>query len=611
MEEAVGKLWHKWITQASGTEFPDARVALPDVQKKIALWFHSFGGAPVLTIKAASREQWQARRSWLARIAGVEWQVQLCWKDNESLFLPGALTCFPDRALNEKLYLWLAALAALPADTHASGHWIQRSQQQVQQALALWPGLRKTYQMLVDAHLQLRPLPTSKNLQAQEQQLRDALRNPDQVVTTDIDPRTLAPVPLWLHPLPPATPSAQSSAPPPDITAETDQVTEIKSDHRRQGKQVDHSREDEGLLAFRLESLFSWAEFVNVDRPQEDDEELGAKQAANDLDEFAVSRKSGTVKQRLKFDLDLPASDYDDVSTHEGIKLPEWDYRKNLLLKDHCTLSLLYGRDIEPVPLPAHLRQSAKRVRAFFEHLALNKQWLRQQPQGSEVDWDAYLDTLTAWRSGQQEATAGLYKEMRRHQRDLSCLLLADLSLSTEAAVDDEHAVIDVVRDGLFLMSEALEATGDRFAIGGFSSKNRQHIRYYPIKHFNEPLNNQIRGRIQAIRPGFYTRMGAAIRYATRILATESSSRRLLFLLSDGKPNDVDRYEGRYGIEDTRKAIQDAQRQGIVPFCVTIDNRANEYLPYLFGHQHYVVVHHAQQLPARLPQLYARLTEMG
>src|SRR5690606_1595971 len=120
-----------------------------------------------------------------------------------------------------------------------------------------------------------------------------------------------------------------------------------------------------------------------------------------------------------------------------------------------------------------------------------------------------------------------------------------------------------------------------------------------------------IRGRIKAIKPGFYTRMGAAIRYATQQLSTEQNSHRLLLILSDGKPNDIDKYEGRYGIEDTRHAIKAAQRQGIIPYCVTIDNRANEYLPYLFGQQNYVVVHNARQLPARLPQLYARLTETG
>lgn len=606
MEEIVGKLWHKWITQAAEQEFPEARVELAGMQKKLALWFHAFGGLPALSLKAASREQWQARRTLLARIAGRESWAQLCWSDDENLFLPGALACFPQKELNEKLYLWLTALAAGTPPDDAS--WLQRSQAHVLATLQRWPGLRQTYQTLTEAHIAQRTTPDKPALAQQELLLRQALREPGSVQEESLDPRLLAPVPLWLHPFPPTTPARTPDAPA-DVQADSGQVKEIPGDHRRQGKQVDHQKEDEGLLAFRLESLFSWAEFVNVDRPQEEDEDLGAETAANDLDEFAVSKRSGTVKQRLKFDLDLPASDYDDLSQREGIKLPEWDYRKQRLQKDHCTLNLLETRHSEPMPLPEHLRHSARRVRAFFEHLALNKQWLRMQPQGSEVDWDAYLDTLTAWRTGQQESTAGLYKEMRRHQRDLSCLLLADLSLSTEAAVDDDHAVIDVVRDGLFLMSEAMQATGDRCAIAGFSSKHRHHVRYCAIKGFNEPLTNAVRGRIQAIRPGLYTRMGAAIRFATQALEKEKSSHRLLLLLSDGKPNDIDRYEGRYGIEDTRHAVKTARKQGIIPFCVTIDNRANEYLPYLFGQEHYVVVHHAKQLPSRLPQLYAKLTE--
>lgn len=607
MEEAVGKLWHKWVTRAAAAEYPAARVTLDDNQKRIALWFHAFGGDPGLSIKAATREHWQARRRWLARVAGAQLQAQFAWRDQQDLHLPGSIACFPTRALNESLYLWLAALTA--CDCGADDDWLLSSQRQVLQTLREWPGLRGHYDALVQAHLAQRPVQNEPALQGAEQLIRQALQRPGSVAAAAIDPRRLPPVPLWLHPFPPLPGEPDSTLPPADVTSETEQVREARTDHRRKGRKVDHSREDDGLLAFRLESLFSWTEFVNVDRPQEEDEDLGAKDAANDMEEFAVSRKSGTVKQRLKFDLDLPGSDYEDTTVQEGIKLPEWDYRKRRLQPDHCTLTLLHNRDSEAAALPGHLRHSARRVRAFFEHLALNKQWNRNQPQGSEIDWDAYMDALTAWRSGQQESTAGLYREMRRHHRDLSCLLLADLSLSTETAIDDRHTVIDVVRDGLFLMSEALHATGDRFAIAGFSSKNRQHIRYYPVKAFNEPLDNGVRGRIQGMRPGFYTRMGAAIRYATQQLEAESTSHRLLLLLSDGKPNDIDRYEGRYGIEDTRHAIQGARRKGMIPFCVTIDNRANEYLPYLFGPQQYVVIHNARELPARLPQLYARLTD--
>jgi nitric oxide reductase NorD protein len=154
MEEAVGKLWHNWITRAAQTEYPDARVELASIQKKISLWFHAFGGDPGLTIKAATREQWQAKRSLLARIAGLEWHVQLAWKNERDLLLPGAIALFPEKSLNEALYLWLAALTT--CDSSIDSDWLTTAQQQVQQVLQRWPGLRKTYDLLVQAHLKQR-----------------------------------------------------------------------------------------------------------------------------------------------------------------------------------------------------------------------------------------------------------------------------------------------------------------------------------------------------------------------------------------------------------------------------------------------------------------------
>lgn len=611
MEEAVGKLWHKWITRAAQRDFPDQKIELETIHQSVSLYFHAFGGDPGLTIKAATSEDWQAKRSFTERIAGKYWQVQLCWKDKECLFLPYSISAFPDIELNKKLYLWLAALAALPQpeiqNEEHSDNWIDKSQHNVLQTLKQWPGLQKTYLALAKAHIAQRQWPNKTALMDDERNIRQAILQPGTVQSTLQNPKLLEPAIVWLHPIPPEA-SPLDTNPLPEIEAESDKIDEVKSNSLRKAKRATHGKHDEGLLAFRLESLFSWAEFINIDRPEEDDEDLDAAKTANDLDEFAVSNRSGTVKKRLKFDLDLPGSDYDDHVIHRGTQLPEWDYRKQSLIPNYCNLDIMSSKDNTPCSLPSHLRKSAQKIRSIFEHMALQKQWMRMQHQGSEIDWDAYLDAVTRWKLG-QESHIGLFKEVKQHHRDLSCLLLADLSLSTEAAVDDEHAVIDVIRDALFLMSEALSASGDRYAIAGFSSKQRHMIRYYPMKGFHEPISDKIRGNIHAIRPGFYTRLGAAIRYATQSLEKEKTSHRLLMILSDGKPNDVDRYDGRYGIEDTRMAILQAKKSGIVPFCVTIDNRANEYLPYLFGHEHYVVIRNAKQLPEKLPQLYRKLTE--
>ena len=201
-----------------------------------------------------------------------------------------------------------------------------------------------------------------------------------------------------------------------------------------------------------------------------------------------------------------------------------------------------------------------------------------------------------------------VYRDFRNQERDLSCLLLADLSLSTDTYINNDSRIIDVIQDSMYLFSEALTATQDQFALYGFSSRHRSHIRFNQIKSFDEVYTDTVRGRIAASKPGYYTRMGAAIRHACELLNKQPTEQKLLLLLTDGKPNDLDKYEGRYGTEDTRMALVEARKLGIKPFCVTIDEQAEDYLPYLFGQTSYAFIKKAEDLPKKLPMLYARLT---
>jgi nitric oxide reductase NorD protein len=207
-----------------------------------------------------------------------------------------------------------------------------------------------------------------------------------------------------------------------------------------------------------------------------------------------------------------------------------------------------------------------------------------------------------------QSDKQNLYKKRCRNERDISCLVLADLSMSTDAGINADQRVIDVIRDSILVFSEALLEAGDPFAIYGFSSIKNKQVRFHLVKNFAETYNDGIRGRILSIKPGFYTRMGASIRQATQILEQQNSQQRLLLIISDGKPNDIDHYEGRYGIEDTRKAIQEAKFLGLQPFCITIDEEGSDYLPYLFGDQGFAVIKDIARLPSLLPKLYLNLT---
>ena len=611
MEEWVGQVWHRIVTRAARREYPQAAVRLDEIRQPASVLFRALGGDGGLRIEAANETASGARRTLLSRIAGSNRQVALAWRDEDTLRLPASIAWYAERDLNRQLYLWLAALATRAGSY--PGDWLQQNAAATADLLAAHPGLAQRYRTLVDHHLLQRPdperLPAGEAVQ--EVMIRQALLEPASVqgplVRAGHAPQ---PVPLWLHPAPPALQQAVEAADHSDLDQEQDDQHSQSgdSDQRRRGERVEAQDGRDGLLAFRLESLFTRAEYVPVDRTTEENEDEDAQSALEDMEVVSVASDRRRVATRLRFDLDLPPEDNDDLYLGAGVPLPEWDYRQQRLLPDHCRLQAMQARDAGLAGVPAHLQVKARRLRRLFEAFKPRRHWLSGQADGSEPDLNALLDFNVDRLRGLRPADARLYRSFRNAERDMSCLLLADLSLSTDAWVNNEQRIIDVVRDSLFLFSEALQATGDRFAMYGFSSRRRNHIRFHTLKQFNETCNDAVRGRIQAIKPGYYTRMGAAIRHATGLLEKEPSGQKLLLLLTDGKPNDLDRYEGRYGIEDTRRAIQEAHEHGVRPFCVTIDEKAGEYLPYLFGSSSYVLVRNAGELPAKLPLLYARLT---
>ncbi len=606
VEEWVGSVWHRFITRRANPDFPEARVELESMQRPLSLLFRAMGGASGVGVEAASARDLLLRRNLLQQVAGTCKQLPVAWCDASNLRLPQSLAVYPEVSLNQDLYRWLALLAAQAGPMR---HWARDNQRWTQAILEHFPAMRPRYQRLVEAHLQLRPDPSQlpKAEAALEAALCQALREPGSVSQFPRSERAPWPLPLWLYPADNlGEPQAAQRAEEGEGNLEAPPGGESRQ--RKRARRVDESSSKGGLLLFRLENLFSWSEHIELDRCGDDTEDLDAARVAEDLDELALSRQRMRQGGGLKLDLDLPAADFDDVPLGEGIKLPEWDYRKQCLQKDFVNLQLMLPRGAEAKPLPLHLSPLARRLRRQFEHLRNDRQWLRQQPQGSELDMQAWLDFHVERQNGQC-AERGLFMEQRQNRRDLACLLLADLSMSTDAHLDNEHRVIDVVIDSLLLFGEALSAVGDPFALYGFSSLRRQQVRMQELKSFRQPYGDETRGRIQALKPGYYTRMGAAIRQATELLGNCKQRRKLLLLVTDGKPNDLDLYEGRYGVEDTRQAVMEARKQGLLPFCITIDREAGDYLPYMFGANGYTLIKEPQQLPFRLPQLYKQLTQ--
>lgn len=626
MEETVGKLWHRLITRAAGGHYPGAVVRLKDMERMAGVLFRALGGDPGLRVAAATADPHGARRNLLARIAGANERIARARMDESALRLPAEIDAFPERELNRDLYLWLAALAAghrlLPAAPPDIGsnarhtQELQRNQQATLLALRSWPGLEARYRRLVTATLRQRPaperLPPPEALH--ERLLRQAIEAPGSVPEWPTLPaRTPPPLPmlLWLS-ASDAQPAPTSAA---GARAEAGAARPGTRDTEREAhraERVQAPQDKHGLLMiFRAESLLSVAEFLKVKRSTDDEPDEHAADAAANLEQLALASDEERVASKIRFDLDLPSAAEDDVVLGTGIALPEWDYRKRLLRADHVRLTELAPAPSDPraapVQLPPHLRATAKQLQRQFAALMPARRWIKAQPDGSELDLNAVVRAATDRATGRHPSDQ-LHLALEKRERDLACLALADLSLSTDAWVSATARVIDVIRDSLLLFGETLAKSGDRFALCGFSSVKRSNVRFHRLKDFDQRFDDRVRGRLMAIKPGYYTRLGAAIRHASQLLEAQPAARRILLILSDGKPNDLDLYDGRYGIEDTRVAIIEARTRGIVPFCVTIDREGAGYLPHLFGPAGYAVIRKPEELPARLPMFYAQLT---
>jgi nitric oxide reductase NorD protein len=588
MEEFIGKIWHGFISKAASQEYPEARVTLDEVRKLSGIVFRALGGDGNLQIKNSYNSK--TRRGILQRIAGDREFVKTAWRDADHLLLPEYIAIFPDKKLNYYLYIWLSALATI--DRAENLDWITVNRKQTLDLLSKYPGLKGYYDVLVTAYL--------KQCRVDNELIKQALLYPDQETPASKD---IEAVPLWLHPNSKEDKKVVEAKGEAEGKAET--KDEIKQDKKRRKAEREEMPDGKsGLLSFRLESFFSWTEYVKVDRTTDETDDDPIR-TADDMDCITVARDDQSIASKVRFDLDLPSSEYDDVYLGDGIPLPEWDFKQQLLLPDHCRLQMMLPRqEVLEADLPDNLRAAASKLRRQFEMLNPHKVWLNRQDDGTELDIDSYIANV----SERQQGQLSVYRNYRNIERDLSCLLLADLSLSTDTWVNNKARVIDIIRDSLFLFAEALSATQDRFSLYGFSSRNRNHIRFYQLKSFAETYNAKIRARISSIKPGYYTRMGAAIRRSSEILVKQASKQKLLLILTDGKPNDLDKYESRYGIEDTKQALHEARQLGLKPFCVTIDKEAEDYLPMLFGHKSFVVIRNIEELPRKLALLYVKLT---
>ncbi len=352
-----------------------------------------------------------------------------------------------------------------------------------------------------------------------------------------------------------------------------------------------------------------------MQRPTDRDEEGAAEEYAESLADLEQARLVSTPGQAKEMFLSDDPPDArkrlegERLADGKGMTYPEWDYR---VLAYRAPGATVHERMAPPGPqawvettFDAH-RSMLDTLRRRFEMLRTRRTTLRRQFDGDEFDLEAFIEAQADFRAG-LPMSAALYQSHRRNQRDLAILLLIDISGSTDGWIAAHRRVIDVEREALLLVCIALAELREPYAVQAFSGHGPQAVTVDIVKGFDEAYGHDIALRIAGLEPDQYTRVGAAIRHASAELMRRPASHRLLLLLSDGKPNDIDLYDGRYGVEDTRQAVIEAKLQGISPFCLTVDRNGSSYLPAVFGTQHYALLSRPELLPAVLLDWMRRL----
>ncbi|MEO8339661.1 MAG: VWA domain-containing protein [Nitrospirota bacterium] len=316
------------------------------------------------------------------------------------------------------------------------------------------------------------------------------------------------------------------------------------------------------------------------------------------------------VEELLALKVEQPApSDYAGLGDRT-VRYPEWDQGIDDYRLNWCRVveraAEEGSEDIVGATLSAH-GSKVSALRRLFE--SLRPPGLRRvsgHTDGDDLDVDAAV-RMCAERAAGVDLSDRIYVRRVRKERDVAAAFLVDVSGSTSRQLESGRRVIDLEKEGLVLLCEALEAVGDHYALYGYSGQGRGHVDFLVIKDFDDGLGGKAAQRLGGLAPMQQNRDGAAIRHATAKLLAREVQTRLLILISDGRPLD-DGYKDEYSLEDTKAALREARQRGVHPFCITIDREADGYVRRMYGDVQFSVIDHLEALPMRLPRIYQRLT---
>lgn len=375
----------------------------------------------------------------------------------------------------------------------------------------------------------------------------------------------------------------------PDAGAPSANVTTERESPRRappeQRRVLHQDHEAENPLTHSFEKVHTAEDYRGGHKHVDGEDELAAHQVALDeLDLDTVVLSNETTRSVYRADLVLSGATGAAGAREGALAYDEWDSAKRRYLHRHCVVTVERSASAADggallARVVGRERRAIAATRAEFLRLDAELRWHTRQVDGPAVDLDALVDRSTSLRAG-HDATARLYVSRRRRGPSLSMILLVDASMSTDAYVADRR-VLDTERDAAAVVALATDGFVE-LAIAAFCSFSHDDCRYIPLKGFSEPVVTGL-GRLAHLAPRGYTRIGPALRHSVRALSETDAERRVVVLLSDGKPTDADRYEGRHGIGDVRQAVREANHARVDVFALAADPRSAPILPAMFG----------------------------
>ena len=375
---------------------------------------------------------------------------------------------------------------------------------------------------------------------------------------------------------------------------------------------------DDNRIIWHFEEL-SWeggAEYLPGRRPQVR-RNVSVMEMVNELDcEFAGDDAQEIWRLSTPFWLDQEGCTINELLGTEPISDPyhyqEWDYQVQLHRPDWVTLYERRQPKADPAIIDDILiehRPIAQRIRRIID-LLQPEGVIRQRnlEDGDEIDLNAAIDAMVAIRMGRQPNPRITLRHVIK-SRDLAVVVLLDLSESTNEKVEgSEKTVLELTREACVLVATAINGIGDPFAIHGFASDGRHDVRYFRFKDFKEKFTDEVKARLAGMQGGLSTRMGAALRHAGQHLLQQPERKKLLLIVTDGEPSDIDERDPQHLRHDTKKAVEELYSRGILTYCLTLDADADAYVKRIFGMNNYTIIDQVERLPEKLPVLFATLT---